>query len=252
MKLEARRSIQSAEVGLLILSKMSELAGPASLKQISQALAMPASKVHRYLASLLNTGFVRQNPDTRDYELGTAALRVGLGALAQLDVLRLATREAALLTQQTGFSSLLAVCGEVGATVVRVQRGARHVVTSIGVGSVLPLTLSATGRVLLAFSAENFAAAHIEREAYQNKHSAAWRRTLVRLLAEIRTARLAVADGSYIPGLRGISAPVLDASGDAALAITLVSTTADSLGANSAPARALKKICLQLSRDAGA
>jgi DNA-binding IclR family transcriptional regulator len=250
--LDARRSIQSAEVVLAVLAKMGELPGPASLKTISHALDMPSSKVHRYLASLLNTGFVRQNPDTRDYELGAAALRVGLGALAQLDILRLATHESALLAQATGLTSLIAVPGETGATIVRMHRGVRHVVTSIGVGSVLPLTRSATGRALLAFTPEHYARGQTEREVPRAERSAQWRRSLDALLAQTRATRLAVADGTYIPGLRAVSAPVLNSGGDAVLAITLMCTTDEELEPRSKPTVMLQETCLRLSRDTGA
>jgi DNA-binding IclR family transcriptional regulator len=249
--LDARRSIQSAEVVLAVLARMGELPGPASLKTISQALDMPSSKVHRYLASLLNTGFVRQNPDTRDYELGAAALRVGLGALAQLDILRLATHESAVLTHNTGLTTIIAVPGETGATIVRMLRGARHVVTSIGVGSILPFTRSATGRALLAFTPEPYAGGRIAHEAPRAERSTQWRRSLDALLSQTRTARLAIADGNYIPGLRAASAPVLNGDGEAVLTITLMCTTDEELGPRSSAAAALQEVCLRLSRDAG-
>ncbi|MFX9604647.1 hypothetical protein ABTP42_19860, partial [Acinetobacter baumannii] len=48
--------------------------------------------------------------------------------------------------------ALLAVWGNAGPTVVRWQRTASFVFTSLGLGTTLPLLNSATGRVFLAFA----------------------------------------------------------------------------------------------------
>ena len=55
-------------------------------------------------------------------------------------------------------SSLLSVLGNEGATVIRWERAASPAVTSVGLGTTLPLLKSATGRVLLGLGAARAAA----------------------------------------------------------------------------------------------
>ena len=63
------------------MNEMANAPTALTLKALAQATDIPASQVHRYLASFVRAGYVRQDSDARDYELGEAALKLGLSAL---------------------------------------------------------------------------------------------------------------------------------------------------------------------------
>src|SRR5271166_511140 len=150
----ARRGIQSVGIGLRVLAALSAESGPATLTEVAKRAELSASQTHRYLASLVGAGMARQDGPNGRYDLGPEAIRVGLAALARIDVFAQSDAAIAAFTQETGRTTLVAVLGPAGPTIVRWHAGPRPVVTSLTVGSVLPLTGSATGRVFLSFLPE--------------------------------------------------------------------------------------------------
>ena len=64
--------------------------GPLMLRDLAAAAGMSAAKAHRYLVSFQRLGLVQQDSISTRYELGPAALRVGLAALSRVDAVRMA------------------------------------------------------------------------------------------------------------------------------------------------------------------
>lgn len=75
-----RQKVRSAEYGLTILKVLANASGSLSLKALAEALEASPSKVHRYLTSLKESGFVFQDSSTAHYVLGQQASTVGLAA----------------------------------------------------------------------------------------------------------------------------------------------------------------------------
>ena len=90
-----QRGIQSIEVGMRVLQALTEQRRALPLKDLARLADMPPAKAHPYLVSFMATGLVKQHPLTGHYELGPAALQMGLAALQQLDPLTEASQEAA-------------------------------------------------------------------------------------------------------------------------------------------------------------
>ncbi len=250
---ELRRGIGSVDVAMMVLGAVRAGLAPQSLKAISDACAMPASNVHRYLASLIRADYIRQDPETRNYGLGGAALQLGLAALSQLDIVKLASQAVIPLVEESGLTAILSVWSDRGPTIVQLHRGRNHVVTTLGLGSVLRTTTSATGRVFLAFSSSAMTAPFVTKELNEGSRDSAKRakEALEIALARVRTNRISSIDGTYVPGLKAFSAPVLDAQGEAALAITLMAASITIKGSTAAIEAGLATTCRLLSRQAG-
>ena len=60
------------------------------LKVVAASAGMSAAKAHRYLVSFQRLGLVTQDPRTARYDLGPAALKLGLASLTRLDGVRMA------------------------------------------------------------------------------------------------------------------------------------------------------------------
>jgi len=146
-----RRGIQSVETGLHLLAALAACGGPVPLSAVAQRAGVSASQAHRYLSSLMATGMAKQDPGSGCYDLDAGAIRIGLAALARLDIFARADTVFTEFAQATGRTCLLAVWGDAGATVVRWFPGNPPVITSLAIGSVMPLLRSATGRVFFAF-----------------------------------------------------------------------------------------------------
>ncbi len=213
--------VQSVEIGLRILAVLAKAHRPLMLSEFAKALNMPAAKVHRYLVSLGREGMVEQFGIGGRYGLGPLALSVGLAALNQLDVVRIAGTAVADLRNRTDQTAMLAVWGSGGPTVVRWEECRRPIAVNTRVGSVLRLLDSATGLVFAAFLArpvteqlfaEELAGCQDERE----------REALEDQLAEIRRRGMSRVRGKQLASINALSAPVFDFSNAVVAAITVL------------------------------
>ena len=87
---DPRAGIQSVEVGFELLSALSDAPGALMLRDLAAAAGMSAAKAHRYLVSFQRMGLVMQDPVSTRYDLGPAALRLGLASLSRIDAVKLA------------------------------------------------------------------------------------------------------------------------------------------------------------------
>lgn len=223
--------IQSLDAALRVLEVLSEAGQALPLSELARLCGMPPTKVHRYLASFAHAGLVQQNGRSGSYDLGNGAIALGLSAMARHDFVNAVSDAMPDLTAETGLTALLCVWGNRGPTVVRWERAASFIVTSLGLGTTLPVLSSATGRVCLAFLPETVTGALVAEELRKATKrprvvsDIETTRSGIQALAEsVRTRGCATVDGRFIPGLVAISAPILDWQGQAQAAVTLIGT----------------------------
>ena len=252
-----RAGIQSVEVGFALLDGLTRARGPLMLKDLAATAGMSAAKAHRYLVSFQRLGLVVQDARTARYDLGPAALKLGLASLARLDAMRLARERMPALMEQIGHTLALAVWGNRGPTIVHWEESAQAVTANLRLGDVMPLLSSATGRCFAAFMPRETTAALLHEEL---AHASRLRRTdlpadaaaVDALLREARERGSARVVDTLLPGIVAFCAPVFDADGHLALGITTLGSVAtfDAAwgGAIDAPLRAA---AAQLSRDLG-
>jgi len=97
-----RAGIQSLEVGFALLEVLSSSPGPLMLRDLAAKAGMSAAKAHRYLVSFQRLEPVVQDPATALYDLGPAALKLGLASLSRLDSVKLARQRLQPLMAETG------------------------------------------------------------------------------------------------------------------------------------------------------
>src|SRR5438874_1692541 len=124
-----RRGIQSIDTGIRLLEAMEKADGPLALKELSARADLDPSSAHRYLASFVRCGLVRQDADTR-YDFGPLALHIGLAAVRRLDPVQITERALPALVEETGYTALLSVWSNRGPTIVHWQRGPTPFVTN--------------------------------------------------------------------------------------------------------------------------
>lgn len=223
-----RRGIQSFDIGLTVLEAFVAAKGPLTLTQLGEKMGMPASKLHRYVSSLVSAGFLDQPRRSGAYDLGPRALAVGLAALNRNDFVNRAATATEDLVARTGVTGTIAVWGNYGPTLVRWERGTDVLTTALGLGSVMDLFRSATGRIFAAYLPEKSVKSFLSSGIGVASGAAGAGLDFEQLAAmrqEIRRIGYACADGQYIPGLYAASAPVLNWQGDVEVAVTLVGRT---------------------------
>lgn len=245
--MKRRRGIQSIDTGIRLLEVMEKADGPLALKALSARADLDPSSAHRYLASFVRCGLVRQDSDSR-YDFGPLALHIGLAAMRRLDPIQATERALPALVEATGFTALLAVWSNRGPTIVHWLRTG-DLVTSLNLGTVLPVARSSLGRMLLAFLPGGVTAEALALEARKEKLD---REALERELERSRKSRLAYADKTVIPGLYATASVVRGWNGEAVCSVALIGADAELARQSNPAALKLRALCDRLSAEAGA
>lgn len=257
-----RAGIQSVEVGFALLEVMAQAQGPLMLRDLAASAGMSAAKAHRYLVSFQRLGLVQQDPRNTRYDLGPAALRLGLASLSRLDAVRLARERVDALLEETGHIVALGVWGNHGPTIVHWAEAPQSVPVSLRLGDVMPLLSSATGRCFAAFMAvQDHAAPKLQpllaqelAQAQRHPHPEVPHTPAQAnaLFEEVRRRGLARVVHSLLNGVAGFCAPVFDAQGRIALGVVVLGSVATfDCDWESPVAQALLRCTRQLSADLG-
>jgi DNA-binding IclR family transcriptional regulator len=237
------------------------------LRDLAAAAGMSAAKAHRYLVSFQRMGLVMQDPVSTRYDLGPAALRLGLASLSRLDAVKLARERVPALLAETGHTLAIAVWGNQGPTMVHWTEAPQTVPVTLRLGDVMPLLTSATGRCFAAFMGTEGRDA--ERVAPMIREELAVLKKLPQnglplidvpqslqavqeLMSETRRQGMGRVVHSLLPGVGGFCAPVFDAQGRLALGLVVLGSVATlDTHWDGAPATALLRCARQLSADLG-
>ncbi|WP_143435648.1 IclR family transcriptional regulator [Henriciella aquimarina] len=246
---QKRRGIQSVTIGMRVLEAVASMKGPATLTAISQRAELSASQTHRYLSSLIEAGMLRQSNKSGTYDLDAGAIRLGLTALSRMDTFANADAYIRRLVDTTQRTCLVAVMGDAGPTVVRWYSGSPPVLTSLGIGSVLPLMRSATGRVFFSFGDSAEMDRQLQLLRLTDPAGAPLNAKAMR--QKIRAQKLETLSGDLIPGLRAAAAPVFDLQGNLKLVVTLIAGAAFPVSEDEAAQTELLQHCRDLTESLG-
>lgn len=253
---KSQAGIQSVEVGFALLEALTRAPAAMMLRDLAQEAGMSAAKAHRYLVSYQRLGLVVQDVSTR-YDLGPAALKLGLAALERLDAVQLARSKMDALMAEMGHTVAIAVWGNHGPVIVHWQEPVRAVTVNLRLGDVMPLLGSATGRCFAAFMPPAQIKLLWEQEMAQlgkvqrpgMPRNAAQAQAI---LEETRQQGIARVMDTLLAGINGLAAPVRDASGRICLAlVSLGSSASFDADYQGAAAQLLRRYSEQLSRELG-
>lgn len=208
-----QQGVQSVEIGMHVLAALERGGGPMPLSKIAAVCRLAPSKTHRYLVSLVRTGFVAQEADTGLYNLGPAARTLGVEALRRVDEVGTASRHAAGLRDRTGHTVYLALWTDAGPSLVRQDHGWYPLPIMVRVGSILPVLDSAIGRAFLAYLPEPMTAPVLRAQQRRKETSDLSPQRYAQVLEEIRSTGLSTVRGSLIAGLNVVAAPTFGADG---------------------------------------
>ncbi|CAG9167242.1 IclR family transcriptional regulator [Cupriavidus respiraculi] len=226
---ERRQRVQSAVTGMAVLKGLARLGGRASLTALATHIGESPAKVHRYLVSLIEEELVAQEPGSPQYQLGVEALHIGLAAMRQADPIRVAEPALIRLRERLEVTCFIAVMGNKGPTIMRIEEPGLPVTVNVRAGSVLSLLWSATGRVFLGMLDDSRVRALAEREL--GNAPADLRALLDRkdpigaLRREVQAAGCAAVRDTNLKGISAVSAPVHDYTGRLCAVVTALGAT---------------------------
>ena len=255
--MKERAGIQSVEVGFALLEALSRAPGPLMLRDLAAAAGMSAAKAHRYLVSFQRLQLVVQDGPSTRYDLGPAALKLGLASLSRLDAVKIARERVGQLIEEIGHTIAIAVWGNHGPTIVHWEETPQAVTVNLRLGDVMPLLSSATGRCFAAFVSRDAIAPMLKEEIARAQRQGrsdvpATMADARALLDDVKHRGVARVVDTLLPGIVGFCAPVFDSDGHIALGIVALGPTgtfdATWGGGVDKPLRAMAR---QLSSDLG-
>ncbi|HMS27544.1 MAG TPA: IclR family transcriptional regulator [Burkholderiaceae bacterium] len=233
-----QRGIQSMEVGGQLLLALTQHGSPMALKDLAQDAGMAPAKAHPYLVSFNKLGLIVQDEASGKYGLGPLAMQLGLISLQQYDPVRLATPLLADLAKQLGHTVAIAVWGNRGPTIVRVEDSPNLVHVTMRHGTVMSLRNTASGRLFAAHLPQSVVLQALEQErSYEQRHGNATSRSItnssksrdaqfLKSLNAVRQNGISAAEGLIVPGINALAAPVFNQSGQIALSLTTIGASA--------------------------
>jgi IclR family pca regulon transcriptional regulator len=220
----AQVSAQGLERGLSILAALAQQRGPLGLVEISRVAELSKSTCHRYVASLVAMGYLEQDADTRKYQLGPAAVGLGVAAVSSLEPTRVAGRSLQALADETNHTVSMAILDGADIVYVDRRRPARagfRIELNVQVGTRLPAYCTSMGKVLLASREPASVRSVLDRIdlARRGPKTITAREQLTAALAEVAETGLAVNDEELASGLRSLAVPVRDRTGAVVAAV---------------------------------
>ena len=85
-------TIQSVSIAARFLDILAKADGPLVLGEIARRAQTGSSTAHRYMQSLVREGLAAQDDVTGYYDLGPAALSIGVRAIRRIDAVEVAAR----------------------------------------------------------------------------------------------------------------------------------------------------------------
>lgn len=229
---DGARSIQSIEVGGRILQALVNETRPMMLSEIAEAAGMKPAQCHAYMTSLKNIGLVHQDGASGLYSVGHMALNLGMSWLETDKQMSQAITGLALITEDIVATSLLFIWGKQGPTVAHIDPGPRQASLNIRQGSLFSFVGTSAGRVFAAYLDTPDVQAMIEAELAHASQTRSLGVDLTRTeldgyISEIKTVGYSMVQGTPVPGVNTVAAPVFDVNGALTCVLSLVGATED-------------------------
>ncbi|KTC36766.1 IclR family transcriptional regulator [Pseudomonas sp. ABAC61] len=219
--------IQSVSIAARFLNTLANAEGELALGEVARRTGTGGSTAHRHLQSLVKEGLAKQDPASGLYDLGPAALSIGIGALKRIDAVDIAARHMKTLAQRHAASGGVAIWTDRGPTLVRWHRSAYFSINPLALGDILPIDNTACGLVFQAFLPK----AVIEAARKQQPAHFRGSPPSAAVLEEVRQKHWAEMTSHLLSNVTGQAAPVFDAQQE----IVCVMTTVTDLGQLQSP-----------------
>jgi DNA-binding IclR family transcriptional regulator len=206
--------VQSIERGIDILDALA--AGPMTVTEVSRETGLAGPTVFRLLATLGHRGMVVKDDSVNRYMLGPGWLRMLDGANGAFDSIGMLAREPLrTLAERTGETAVIHALVGRDRICVAQSLSDNPVRYSIELGTLAPLHVGSTGKVLLAQMDPIRARRLIDAIGLERitDRTVTRKTELLKQLDEIREAGHAYSVGERTPGAAGLSVPLSSKNG---------------------------------------
>ncbi|MFW5743994.1 MAG: IclR family transcriptional regulator [Spirochaetota bacterium] len=214
---------QSIAKALQIVEVMADADGPMRLQDIGKNVKLPASTVLRFLKTLMDHGYVEQNPRTLQYYLTLKFCQISERIKRQIKVRDIAHPVLVELSRELREATSLAVARDGQVVYVDVVEGPDHMLQTLQrIGKIAPMNSTGVGKALIQDYTGDEITSLVTTHGLPKPtpNTIGSKRALVKELSVVRDQGYATDDEECEVGVRCIAAPVRDYSGAVIAAIS--------------------------------
>lgn len=214
--------VRSVQLALDVLETVAFSGEELGVTQIADRVHIAKGSVHRHLITLVDRGYLMQNPVTTRYGLG-AKSRLLARLAPDTDLVQIADGPMRELRDRLGHAVVLSEMTPRGALVLTTIASTSSIEIGVRPGSELPFHVSAQGRVMLAFALRPVQERVLARPAQAlTAKSIVDREGIENELSRILKQGYAAAPEQAMLGVNAIAAPVFDQTDACIAAVALV------------------------------
>ncbi|MBC7227503.1 MAG: IclR family transcriptional regulator [Thermoflexales bacterium] len=208
-------NVRAIERAIQILLSFDDSHPERGVTEIAQATGLHKATVHRIIMTLLQHGLLERTVEGEKFRLGVRMVDLGLRALRQMDLRRVARPYMQQLVDRFGETCDLGIFDQGQVLTIEVIYGDHALIVATRVGTHLPIHCTASGRIFLAFLPPE-----VVEPLINAPMKACTEKTITcadRLREELEATRqrgYGIDDEEFEPGIRAVAVPVRDVFGN--------------------------------------
>jgi len=193
------------------------------IHEMAKLLSLSPGTVHRLASVLKGKGFLRQDPHTKKYMLGTVFLKLANLVVESLEIAKIAYPYMQKLARETGETVHLNIIDGYERICIESIESSQPLMARMPVGSRSPLYAGASSKCLLAFSPPSFLREYLDRTKLEpiSLNTIVDRERLLEELERVRARGYAESFSERVDGLGALSAPILGYGGELLASMSL-------------------------------
>lgn len=219
---DAPHRLSSVAAALRLLKVFSAEEPEIGITALAKRLGLAKSTVHRLTTTLVSEGFLEQNPLDDRYRLGLSLFSLGTLVRRRMDVSKQALVHLDALRERTDETVHLAVLEQSDIMYLFNLESQQAIRMRSYLGVRKPAFCTSEGRAILAFSPPAVLARVLKNGLVaRTPRTSTDPAVLLQQLEEVRLSGYAMDDEESEEGMRGLAAPIRDASGTVIAAVGL-------------------------------
>lgn len=205
-------TVQSVDRALEILNILQHEPQGAGATYISEKLEVSKSTAYRLLSSLLNKGFVKQNPDNQKYSLGLRLISLGESVIEQLDLRETAAPFMEYLVNKTGETVHLVIHEGNEIVYIDKKESKETIRMFSNIGKRAPMHCTGVGKAILAHLPVEKIQEIVEQKSLTKytDNTITNYENLLEHLREIRLSGVSIDDEEHEKGIKCVASPILN------------------------------------------
>ena len=217
--------VRSVQLALDVLEQVASAQGEIGVSELAVKLATTKGSVFRHLKTLVERGYLNQNPATSRYRLGIRTYVLGQAAASGIDLLSASGDAMRDLREELGLSVVLSVLEGGRLTVVTTSLGKSSLEIGVRPGTELQLHCNAQGKVALAFSNQLMAEFSLRSQLQRyTEYTVVDHGALEREIHQVISTGYGVAFEEETLGICAIAAPIFSATNELTGTLAIVGT----------------------------